>query len=360
MNTEKKNQHYIPKFYLRNFSYRKNNNQIGIFNLKNDFYYQTSKLKTQGSKNFFYGYDGFIEDRLAEIEGDLSKTINDIISYQTLPKKNSKEHVDLLVFVGLSDARNPVRIENMKAMITQMKERVFEGNPDAKANEIIPSLSHDEAVRISISNIPEITMNIMDLDYKLLINETDKPFISSDFPIVKYNQYLEEKNWPYSKSGYGLVGLQIFIPLNSKIVLHFFDSAIYKVGERKQKTIALKSNTCVDQINKLQFVNCLETIYFDENASENYIRELRTQTLKYKRANISKSELSYIVGENEDPNEILAGEKNLIIMGSSDCEIKLKIEGIKIHSIGKAYKLTSGVSQVRKHIRNLKDIQNRR
>lgn len=353
MNTEKKNQHYIPKFYLKNFSYKKNNKQLGIFNLKNDFFYQKSKLKTQGSKNFFYGYDGFIEDRLAEIEGDLSKTIKNIIENHTLPIKNSKEHIDLLVFVGLTDVRNPVAIGKIKDMMSQMKDRVLEIYPELKSNEFINSMSHDEIIKLSISIIPNITKCIFDLEYKLLINESKNPFISSDFPIVKYNRYLEDKGWPHSKCGYGLVGLQLFIPLSAKILLHFYDPGIYKVGDKKQRTLVLKKESCVDQINKLQFINCLETIFFDENASEDYIRKLRAESLKYKRANISKSELGYINEKHKENKDDLDVKDNLIIFSETNCEIKLKIEGIKIHSNGKAYKLTSSARQLRKNANNV-------
>ena len=40
MVTDKKNQHYVPKFYLRNFSFEDNKKQIGLFNLENEFYSQ--------------------------------------------------------------------------------------------------------------------------------------------------------------------------------------------------------------------------------------------------------------------------------------------------------------------------------
>jgi len=72
MKTDKKNQHYVPKFYLRNFSFQNNKKQIGVFNIENEFYFLKAKLKTQGSKNFFYGSDGVIEDSLSLIEGELS------------------------------------------------------------------------------------------------------------------------------------------------------------------------------------------------------------------------------------------------------------------------------------------------
>ncbi|WP_134356077.1 DUF4238 domain-containing protein [Flavobacterium psychrophilum] len=360
MNTEKKNQHYIPKFYLKNFSFQKNEKQIGVFNLKNEFFFPTSKLKTQGSKNFFYGYDGVIEDRLSEIEGMLSQAIKNLIHTEILPQKESITHADLLAFVALTDLRNPVSIGNMKALIDQMRDRVLEIHPETQTEKVVPTLSHDEIIEFAMSSFPDIVINIVDLDYKLIINKTKRPFITSDYPVVRYNQFLEEKKWPHSKSGYCLVGLQIFIPLNSEIVLHFFDQNIYKVGNKKQKTLIINDEKSIDEINMLQFVNCFETIFFDHNATEDYIRYLKAKTVKFKPANQPRSELSYIFQEGEDSKQIIDQGKNLIILGSSDCETNLKIEGIKIHSNGKAYKFTSRVTQMRKHPSRMLDYRTRR
>jgi hypothetical protein len=114
--TEKKNQHYIPKFYLRNFSYLNDKKQIGIFNINNQFFYQTSKLKTQGSKNFFYGNDGVIEESLTNFEGLFSQTINQIIMTREIPKFNSKEHIEMCHFITLTDLRNPIKVEGIKVI----------------------------------------------------------------------------------------------------------------------------------------------------------------------------------------------------------------------------------------------------
>ena len=77
--TEKKNQHYLPKFYLRNFSYYNNEKQIGLYNIFNSFFIHQAKLKTQGSKNFYYGKDGIIENFLSEHEGRFAKIVKEII-----------------------------------------------------------------------------------------------------------------------------------------------------------------------------------------------------------------------------------------------------------------------------------------
>lgn len=356
--TEKKNQHYIPKFYLRNFSYKANEKQIGLFNIFNSFFISQAKLKTQGSKNFYYGKDGQVEDYLSILEGRFAKIVRDIISSQQLPRKLSNDHFELLSFLVFTDLRNPVRIESMKGMFFEMKKRLVELDENVNVEKFVPKISHEESIEMSFSMIPELILNIADLEYKLLINETKTPFISSDFPVVKYNQYLELKKWPHSKTGFATVGLQIFIPLNHKLVIVFFDSSIYKVGNRKQLCVPVNQTNSVNEINKLQYVNCFETIYFDEKISEDYIRNLHQVSKKYKRANQSKSELSYIVHEGEDSKEIISGKQNLMIFNSSDCETNLKVDVIKIHSNGQAHKLNSTMAQSRKFPESVQKIKN--
>ncbi len=207
-------------------SYCGNNKQIGIFNLKNEFFFNSSSLKTQGSKNFFYGYDGVIEERLSEIEGLLSNTIRNIIETERVPHKQTTFHSDLLSFIALTDLRNPVMMEWVKGSWNGMKNRMLEIHPKADTSKIMPEFSHDEVIKMALSNLPLVVANMSDLNFKLLINTTPNPFISSDYPIVKYNQYLEEKSWKHGKTGYGNTGLQIFIPLNYRIIIVFYDPMI--------------------------------------------------------------------------------------------------------------------------------------
>lgn len=347
MTTEKKNQHYIPKLYLRNFSFHNNKKQIGVYNLNNEIFIQTATLKDQGSKNFFYGYDGVVEDKLSDIEGDLSMVINQVIEKNEVPKKNTESHNVLLALITLTDLRNPVNVNGMKSMLVGMKERLLEIDPNADIEKLIPNPSHDDIVTTLLAQSAEMSQISRDLDFKLLINKTRNPFITSDFPVVKYNQFLEEAKWEYSKSGYGSVGLQIILPLNSELVLFFFDSGIYKVGDKKKKYLDINSVEDVDSINTLQFINCFESIYFDEKASEIYIRQLANKSKKYKRANETRTELSYLVRKGESQKEIFNGKQNLIVFGATDCVCKLIINGVKIHSKGRAYKFNNSVAQIR-------------
>lgn len=350
MHTDKKNQHYIPKFYLRNFSFEKNEKQIGIYNINNKYYFQTAKLKTQGSKNFFYGTDGVIEDKLAFIEGDLATCIKNLISSRQLPKKKSKTHIDLLTFVGLTHLRNPVAIENIKNMAKNFNTQIQSMGLKVDSNALMPEISHDEAIKLALSNVPRMIENAIDLEYKFLINDTFKPFIGSDFPVIKYNSFLENKKWEYGRTGYSSKGLQIIIPLNYELSIIFYDSAIYKVGSKKNNYLKLNDEADIKQLNILQFINCHNTIFFNELASETYIKKLHLESSKWKRANQTESSLHHMIKTDDKKSLIVPNskkQKNLIISGTTECEINLNITGIKIHSRGKKSKLSTNMAQIR-------------
>jgi hypothetical protein len=352
MNTDKKNQHYIPKFYLRNFSFQNNRKQIGVYDINNCIYVQRGKLKTQGSEDFYYGKDGELENRLSEIEIHLANAINNIIETSELPKKGTEYYQSLLFFTSITALRSPVFLDMMKGMNNSMKNELNKLDPNFKNFHDINKLDDETLIQLLLSMSSKVSEIIWDLEIKLLINNTNTAFISSDFPIIKYNQFLEKKNIA-SKTGYGLIGLQIIFPINDKFSIILFDSSIYKVGNKRDKFLLINNQKDIDSLNTLQFINCLTTIYFNEKTSEEYIKKIHQQSKKFKRANQGKSELSYLVKEGEIPSEILKEKENLIIMNATDCETKLEIKGLKIHSKGKAMKSVNG-NELRAHPEKLR------
>ncbi|MBP9152801.1 MAG: DUF4238 domain-containing protein [Flavobacteriales bacterium] len=345
--TDKKKQHYIPKFYLRNFSFKKNEKQIGLFHLKSKFYFQQAALKDQGSKKFFYGYDGKIENRLSQVEGFLSTIINDIIEHECVPKRGSVEHIDLLGFVALTDLRSPSKLKTMQTNLDVMTQSVLDLDPTAEVTKIVPTFNHDDAIKISLSAIPEIIDIMYDLEFKLLINTTSNPFITSDLPVVRYNQFLEQRKWPHGKTGYGNTGLQIFIPLNPRLMLVFYDPSVYKLGFRKQMTSRITKSADLDNLNILQFLNCIETVFFDDKSSEHYIRTLYQASSNFGLANQHRSKESYLIQDGDDRAKVLSEKTNLLIMGITDCEIRLQLDGLKMLSSTRGKKLHPTITQLR-------------
>lgn len=342
MNPKKKNQHFVPKFYLRNFSYLNNDKQIGLYNTRTKFYFKTAPLKSQGSRDFFYGVDGVIENNLAEIEGHLSTTIKQIIK-ENLHELNQEDHYRILLFIVLTDLRNPSRINGFLKMIHETRAKLLEESPETvNIDELLPLPTHEECVRSSLENYPGIVEGIRDLKYKILFNTTDTPFLTSDNPVVKYNQFLEWKRWKQSKTGYGSAGLQIFIPLNPEITFLLFDANSYDLGNERYNIYQIRNSEDVDQLNLLQFINCIETIYFNDKIHEAYVKEISAWADEFPKANIPFAELKYLIENNVKPEK-----KNLVVNGVTECEISLSIKGLKIRPIARQRKLTNTAVQPR-------------
>lgn len=340
MNSDKKNQHFVPKFYLRNYSFQNNGKEIGIFNTKTEFYFKNAPIKAQGSKTFFYGHDGEIEERLSKIEGFLAPNIRKIINSLNIPSINSKEHIDLLTFVILMHLRNPILIDYAKLSRDQLRVKANELFPGYAFEDIIPELDHDLAVKLSLSNLIEGIRYIEDLKYKLLVNTTSTPFLTSDYPIIKYNKFLEEKKWIHGKTGYGNVGLQIFIPLNPRICIIFYDQLVYKVGFKKRNSLVIDQEKDVDQINLLQFLNCSQIIYFNQDVKKSYLHRLLYRSKIYRKANQTVSKI-YNGRRKDGTFGKFIGIKN------TDCEIGLQIKGIKKSSRASSIKFHPSIAQLR-------------
>jgi hypothetical protein len=297
MNTEKEKQHYVPKFYLRNFSFEGNKKQIGVFNTITQFFISDAKLKTQAYKPFYYGRDGEMEEMLAELEDKLSPITNYIITTKSLPKVNSREYQLLLLFIVLTEARNPVISNTIVNHRKELIKRAKEIAPDDIFVEThIPEIPKEQTVKLALTSIKMGMTYCKDLQAKLLINSTEAPFITSDNPVAKYNQYLESRRWHFGWTGYACIGLQIFLPLSPGVAVALYDKWTYKIGDRKKNVINV--NMCdVDQLNILQILNCETNVFFNERGIKQYLDSLYSTAKKYIKPNQATSQVMRNIDE---------------------------------------------------------------
>lgn len=332
--TVKKNQHYLPKFYLRYFSKCEKEKEIGVYNINNKRTIRYAPIKSQASKAFYYGRDGVIEDWLSRIEGDFANVIKNLKLTMKPPKRFSDEHLTLLRFVSCTFARNPMTIENGAEMMNKIMSTMF-SNKESEYYDI-PHTDTQDMMRISMDQMSQLTVNILDLEIKLLVNKTDVPFIASDYPIVLYNSYLERKKWAFSKVGFGVRGLQIFIPISPDLTLTLFDSAIYKIGGRKSNYLNLTTECDILQLNTLQYLNCIQHIYFSDLFSDKHLHKLLQNSLRFPRANIVQAELLNLINETHSSSD---KKRVLVRGGTSDLSINLEINGVKYLSGALSLKL---------------------
>ena len=124
------------------------------------------------------------------------------------------------------------------------------------------------------------------MDYRLLINETETDFITSDAPVVLYNQFLPDRKYG-TNTGLKMRGLEIFFPIDSKKSILFFDPTSYSIGEEVGKAMCVRSESDINEINKLQICSAEKKIYFKEDSLN--IEKIHEEAIQYRKKLGSKA-----------------------------------------------------------------------
>lgn len=320
---KRKNQHYVPQFYLKYFSNDEDKRTINLFNPEKDLFVENAPIKNQSSKDYFYGKEGTVEEGLSKIENILAPKITKFIYSNSLPEYLSDDHFAILIFLITNDLRNLTHVEHLKGF-SKLTNQQMKNFSQKVSDDYIPDIPHDMAIELSFSNYEVVLKTCLDLKFKVLVNNTNKPFFTCDLPTIKYNQFLEKKVIHSSNTGYGASGLQLFLPLNPKRCILFYDSSIYKVGNKKEKFIEITEED-VNQINILQILNCNNNVYFNKDAKESYVKEIFKRSEKFNKAN----ELNATSYEIMEQNKIRENEQ-IIHLKSSDLKTNLILSKIKL------------------------------
>jgi len=320
----KKKQHYIPRFYLRQFSGEPSQKSIGVWDVQKEIFIRHASLKNQAYGVYFYRKDTETEDALARIEGVVSQVLKQIVSTQQLPSRNSVEHTTLTIYLVYQAERTEYAAEAVNESIDKLIHIAF--REDKRVKEELPQL------RVGISNaasfrlgvVSKILPVVMDLEMKLLENKTNREFLTSDNPVVKYNQFMRLRKWPGGHDGWASIGLQVFFPISPTLCLVLYDKDIYRVGFRNRSLVDIQRTEDIDLLNALQLVNANRILYFTHNVEEKYIRSLnRRYSGKRQRDKVLVEEYPEL---NDNDPEI---RRSLIVSHAPNINIGLPLSFIR-------------------------------
>lgn len=336
----KKKQHYIPRFYLKNFSLDNLKKEIRIFNINSSKFIPSGSLKNQAYGDYFYGRDLKIENALEVLEGLWAQVIKSIITTHSIPSIESQEYHTLLTFILSLEARTPSKVDQLNEFSDKLVKAAI-----SKDSSSAPHLNDFNAVmtnpsKVALENALLALPLALDLGLKIAINRTQEPFITSDHPVVLYNQFLEPRKKYGSNTGLACKGLEIFIPISPRHLLVFFDIDVYKVGCRKNIPINIDSIADVKKLNSLQCINAKENLYFNNEISEVQIRQVMNCSVRLRRK--TKANVDEFVGIKADTEE-----KVLLHMYGSDVRCSLFLSFIHILKNAKNYTLGDRVYHVR-------------
>ncbi|MDU0458979.1 MAG: DUF4238 domain-containing protein [Geobacteraceae bacterium] len=319
-----KKHHYVPQFYLRNFS--EDSKSISLFNLKREEFYNGAPIKTQCYKDYFYGEDGEAERALCHFETKSAQIIREIIGTHNIPSSFTSDHVTLSFFINIQSARTQGTADEYDEMTDRFAKHLFlRSRPEGITAEDIAKvkISLTNAVGESLRNAVQLYPLLLDLDLVLLLNVTNEAFITSDNPVVMYNQLLEERSFA-SNTGIQSVGLQIFFPLSPSCMILLLDRSVYGFGRRNQRVIQINKVGDVEQLNNLQFLAAVENIYFHQQTGDT--GEISRGFRRVKRLRRPhKTNLHSQVEKLSDTKE-----KELIGMYREDIRCDLKLSFIKL------------------------------
>lgn len=266
---QKKNQHYVPQFYMRNFS--DDGKMIGVYLLKSKRYVPKAPIKNQASKDYMYSKDPTMENALSDLEGLADETIKKIISNPKM-KIDGKDKEILLVFTLLQLGRTLAQTEKLQDLTNNACKQRLKAEINQKIgkeiNSKLPS-AYENVWDKMVFQLPnpgiygvglcaKLLPMCSDLRYKLLINKTDIDFVTSDNPTCMYDEYLERME-DYSV-GLALRGIEIFLPLSPRLAMMYYDKEVYKLGSAHKEYVEISDTHDIIELNKLVAINAKETL----------------------------------------------------------------------------------------------------
>lgn len=287
MNKYTKNQHVVPRAYLRYFA---NQNKKGYYvNVidKNKTELFKSNIFNVASHRYFYEVEGmpdnYWEKEYNKIESKITIVFNNIITAsnllcdksivlndvfkdelceilisQVLRTKNAREYFDK---IGKDLSFNMIsEIEkNLNNVLSEEHLKVLEKYKDNDDFVHQVELERFNNKRFMLKCARYLRDKVW-----VIYKNTNKhnPFVTSDNPVIFYN-YLN-RNIGFGYNGLSKSETTIFYPLTRNLLLalyppHLLFNGITKIAN---KIVHINEDSFVTKINNLQYNNCYRQVYF--------------------------------------------------------------------------------------------------
>lgn len=251
-----KRHHYVPQFYLRNFS--KDGRRINLFNFRKKQPY-LGPLRGQCAVKRFYSLEK--EGEFAKLEGTMAQTLRFLLddpSYLDAPDLRDT----LLGFIVFQSLRTPGALRTPAALEAQVKAVAAEYGVDDEevhAELGLAGLAPGEEMLFCGENA---WASAKDLEMCLVENTSNQELITSDDPVVRYNQYC--RGSANAENGWSMVGLQVFFPLSPRYLLLLYDPQIYRIRRPRQLSSVVRTSQPRDvaELNALQILHARDNVYY--------------------------------------------------------------------------------------------------
>ena len=279
------NQHYVPRFYMKNFSNVKNAGTkkekvlISFFQFKDNLFKKDIPTSSICSEDYFYDQDGGIEKPLADMETKWNKAIKNAID----DKFNKDDIESIREFVIYQICRTKAMLSHNRKMINSMIKFILKQQIEGIANEegvnelIENKIQNEITPKFGLSSVKEIIPTISDLKMQVITNETEMRLITSDVPIIIINPLA------LHRAGLQSIGEAIFFPISPQKIIFFYDAKLFgKLPDR------IRDESVIEIFNQYQYVSADERLLAKEIEDINHI--VNNEKLNSKREQFQKTQ----------------------------------------------------------------------
>lgn len=321
--TIQKNQHYVPQFYQRRFS--PDGKTIGSYIIEQERKIDIAPIKHQASHDYFYTKETEQKNNVENSLGKLEAMTQKVMEKVDANPRNALDKIDdstLYVFTILQLGRTVAHaniIQNTAETVVKqlLKEVILHRQSNNEKD--VKGLGEDEIDKYSLSfqSLGGFSLGIqaqmiptcVDLEQKLLINNTGHAFVTSDNPAVLYNMFFERMG--RDESGMGCRGVFVFMPLSPELAIVLYDGKVYKIGNKRQHYAEITDKQDVGKLNKLTAVNAFQTMFYNPKVTA--VDELN-RLAKYHKKYAVENKVVGIKGVNTKTGDTIMGVHQIGIM----------------------------------------------
>lgn len=274
---DNKNQHFVPKAYLRPFG-SNDGKSINLHALASGRSVEGASIKGQCSRNYFYGQEPIFDEFIRHFEGGYGEAIKRLVNWEVEPRDIKR----LLDFFVLQYLRTPHQLQQRLQVFEGYQNTVIGGqklkdsHPPAQ-EDFQPQREMQQQIYVAAKAIDMLD----DLRSVLLINRTATPFITSDNPACLTNRLYSQR---YQDGTSGLIqcGVAVYLPLTARLAFIAYDADVYQTFGNGLEHHVWNAND-VDRLNELQGQVATETLYFADWKDSEYAEKVARECADRRR-----------------------------------------------------------------------------
>jgi len=258
-----KNQHFVPRCYLRQFTVDGTDRAINLYNIDRDRFIEGAPVKNQCSGDYFYGKDPLLENAIQIVERSYGAAVREILrpSYCL-----TDEHRSLLkLFWLLQHLRTEAASKRAVEMTNSMASLADPQNTEFR-------MQIREAVQVAMHTFVDLMEIVSDLKVCLMRNRSTAPFVTSDDPAVLTNRWhLQDPKRTGLSFGLGSAGTVLLLPLSPSVLCIAYDGDMHSIPHR-DGWVDLRHTQDADALNQHQYLNCRANIFVRDKVHFEVVR----------------------------------------------------------------------------------------